>query len=74
MGDSISRRQCTHFCSCAAAPGALCASLHAHVQDNYKPYAGDGSFLAGPTARTKALWSKLEKLICEEIKKVREGV
>ena len=41
-----------------------------HAQDNYKAYAGDASFLAGPTERTKALWSKLEKLICEEIKKV----
>ncbi|WP_101257034.1 formate C-acetyltransferase [Streptomyces barkulensis] len=29
------------------------------VQHNYTPYEGDGSFLAGPTDRTTAVWEKL---------------
>lgn len=32
------------------------------IQSNYTPYAGDGSFLAGPTARTTALWARLAAL------------
>ncbi|KAG2493050.1 hypothetical protein HYH03_008713 [Edaphochlamys debaryana] len=39
------------------------------VQDNYTPFNGDASFLAGPTARTKTLWSRMEELICKEIEK-----
>lgn len=39
---------------------------------NYTPYDGDESFLAPPTARTKALWDKL----CEQMKveRARGGV
>ncbi|MBS2961511.1 formate C-acetyltransferase [Actinocrinis puniceicyclus] len=29
------------------------------IQANYTPYDGDGSFLAGPTERTTALWKQL---------------
>jgi formate C-acetyltransferase len=29
------------------------------IQFNYTPYTGDGSFLAGPTERTTALWARL---------------
>src|SRR5665647_894371 len=29
------------------------------IQRNYTPYEGDGSFLAGPTARTTGVWSKI---------------
>jgi pyruvate-formate lyase len=29
------------------------------VPQNYTPYEGDGSFLAGPTHRTTAVWNKL---------------
>lgn len=29
------------------------------IQANYTPYTGDASFLAGPTARTTALWARL---------------
>ena len=29
------------------------------IQHNYTPSTGDGSFLAGPTAKTTALWDKL---------------
>ena len=32
------------------------------IQDNYKPYDGDESFLAGPTEATNKLWGKLQKL------------
>lgn len=45
-----------------------------YVQDAYTPYRGDSSFLAEPTERTKALWSELEKLCCEELKKGIMGV
>ncbi|PNH08689.1 Formate acetyltransferase [Tetrabaena socialis] len=40
-----------------------------YVQENYKPYSGPADFLAGPTERTKALWSDLEKLLCLELEK-----
>ncbi|KGK89603.1 formate acetyltransferase [Clostridium sp. HMP27] len=39
------------------------------IQKNYKAYAGDDSFLDNPTDRTKELWSKVEKLLIEEIEK-----
>jgi formate C-acetyltransferase len=39
------------------------------IQQNYKPYEGDGSFLSGPTPRTTALWKKLTDLFAEERKK-----
>ncbi|MEE4493264.1 formate C-acetyltransferase [Streptomyces sp. BE230] len=37
------------------------------VQHNYTPYEGDSSFLAGPTARTTAVWEKLLALFPDEI-------
>jgi formate C-acetyltransferase len=36
------------------------------IQRNYTPYEGDGSFLAGPTGRTLALWEKLQPLLAQE--------
>src|SRR3982751_2010500 len=36
---------------------------------NVAPYSGDGKFLAGPTARTKAVWAKLQPYFKEEQKK-----
>jgi formate C-acetyltransferase len=39
------------------------------IQRNYTPYHGDEAFLAGPTARTKALWEKLLPLLEAERKK-----
>lgn len=39
------------------------------IQQNYQPYEEDGSFLAGPTARTTALWARLGELFVEERKK-----
>lgn len=32
------------------------------IQNNYKPYDGDESFLEGPTESTNTLWEKLQKL------------
>lgn len=37
------------------------------VQHNYTPYEGDSSFLAGPTARTTAVWEKLLAMFPDEI-------
>lgn len=36
------------------------------IQNNYKPYDGDESFLEGPTETTNTLWEKLQKLQKEE--------
>jgi formate C-acetyltransferase len=36
------------------------------IQNNYKPYDGDSSFLAGPTEATNKLWGKLQELQKEE--------
>jgi formate C-acetyltransferase len=44
-------------------------NLRDFIQHNYTPYEGDGSFLAGPTERTLALWQKLGPLINEEREK-----
>lgn len=39
------------------------------IQNNYTPYAGDASFLQGPTAATNTLWDILQGLQKEERKK-----
>ncbi|WP_328664566.1 formate C-acetyltransferase [Streptomyces sp. NBC_00328] len=36
------------------------------IQQNYTPYEGDKSFLAGPTERTTAVWKKITDLFPEE--------
>ncbi|MDI6638973.1 MAG: formate C-acetyltransferase [Bacillota bacterium] len=36
------------------------------ILNNYEPYEGDGSFLVGPTRRTRALWEKCLALLAEE--------
>lgn len=36
------------------------------IQNNYTPYCGDASFLAGPTEATDKLWGKLQELQKEE--------
>ena len=40
------------------------------IQNNYKPYDGDESFLEGPTESTNTLWEKLQKKKKEERAKV----
>jgi formate C-acetyltransferase len=32
------------------------------IQQDYEPYEGDGSFLAGPTNRTRNIWKRLNEL------------
>src|SRR5215471_11157700 len=39
------------------------------IQQNYTPYEGDESFLAGATERTKRIWDRLNELFLEERKK-----
>ena len=39
------------------------------IQQNYEPYEGDDSFLAGATARTTNLWNRLNELFVEERKR-----
>jgi formate C-acetyltransferase len=39
------------------------------IQQNFTPYYGDESFLAGPTKRTLGIWKKLTDLFPEERKK-----
>jgi formate C-acetyltransferase len=39
------------------------------IQQNYDPYEGDESFLAGATARTKGIWDQLNQLFVEERRK-----
>ena len=36
------------------------------IQANVTPYTGDAAFLAGPTERTRALWSRLTAMFGEE--------
>lgn len=36
------------------------------IQQNYTPYEGDDSFLAGPTERTTQLWEELSVLLAKE--------
>ena len=40
--------------------------VHDFIQNNYKPYDGDESFLEGPTDATDKLWGELQKLQKEE--------
>ncbi len=39
------------------------------IQQHITPYDGDEAFLEGPTARTTAIWAKLQALFVEERKK-----
>jgi len=39
------------------------------IQQNYRPYEGNESFLQGPTQRTHYLWNKLNELFVEERRK-----
>src|SRR5215203_77962 len=44
-------------------------NVRAFIQQNYEPYEGDDSFLAGPTERTTNIWKILTDLFVEERKK-----
>jgi formate C-acetyltransferase len=39
------------------------------IQQNYEPYDGDETFLAGATPRTASLWNTLQALFLEERRK-----
>jgi len=39
------------------------------IQQNYEPYEGDESFVAGATPRTKSIWDQLNQLFVEERRK-----
>ncbi len=41
-------------------------NVRTFIQENYTPYEGDDSFLAGPTERTSQLWSELGALLKKE--------
>ena len=47
-------------------------SVRDFIQDNYAPYDGDESFLAGPTEATDKLWGRLQELQKQE--RERNGV
>jgi len=50
------------------APGPWCDDIDVRdfIQRNYTPYTGDDAFLAGPTARTTALWERLAAMFPAE--------
>lgn len=52
-------------------PGKWSVSIDTRdfIQQNYKPYTGDGSFLKGPTEATKDLWKEITKLMKQEAKR-----
>lgn len=41
----------------------LVSNVGTLVEVNYKPYMGDGTFLRGPTERTKAIFAKVSELL-----------
>src|SRR3954447_9690338 len=57
--------------STAFTPGLWTKEINVRnfMQNNYEPYYGDESFLAGPTKRTLAIWKKLSDMFVEERKK-----
>ena len=46
-----------------------CINVRSFIQNNYTPYEGDASFLAGPTERTQKLWN----IILDLYKKEKES-
>ena len=54
----------THSGWVGFAPGAWQGEINVRdfIQRTYTPYSGDAGFLAGPTARTTALWARLSAL------------
>ncbi len=43
--------------------------VRSFIQSNYRPYLGDGSFLASVTDRTIALWDRVKDLMAVEREK-----
>ena len=44
-------------------------NVSAFIEDNYKEYTGDDSFLSGKSKKTSKVWAKCEKLLKKEMKK-----
>lgn len=61
--ESITSTGAEHF-----NKGSWCnrINLRDFIRRNYTPYEGDESFLSGPSARTRKLWSKVCKLMDKE--------
>jgi len=49
-----------------AGPWQTTIDTRNFIQLNYTQYVGDGGFLAGPTAKTNAVWNRITKLLEEE--------
>ena len=47
-------------------PWQSSVDVRGFIQANYTPWLADGAFLAGPTARTTALWATLSELLKAE--------
>lgn len=43
--------------------------VRSFIQKNWTLYEGDGSFLTGPTQRTRAVWERCEDLLRQELRK-----
>ncbi|MDM7853527.1 formate C-acetyltransferase [Cellulomonas alba] len=52
-----------------AGPWVDAVDVRDFIQRNYTPYAGDASFLAGPTPRTTGIWDKLSAMFPAEREK-----
>src|SRR4051794_4452650 len=50
----------------AGGGGREAIDLRHFLQENYTPYEGDASFLAGPTGRTLGIWAKLTAMFPQE--------
>ncbi|WP_029253540.1 formate C-acetyltransferase [Paraoerskovia marina] len=52
-------------------PGPWCDQVDVRnfIQENYTPYEGDGTFLAGATARTTGIWDQLSAMFPAEREK-----
>ncbi len=53
----------------ATGPWCDTIDVRGFIQDNYTPYEGDASFLAGPTERTTKMWATLSAMFPTEREK-----
>src|SRR6187402_310039 len=69
--DVLERKETKKPSTAAFQPGLWTKEINVRnfIQNNYEPYYGDESFLAGPTKRTLGIWKKLTDLFVEERKK-----
>ena len=59
-------RQCEQWIGFEGKNWRNSVDVRDFIQNNYKPYKGDESFLVGPTDATNQLWGKLQELQKEE--------